>query len=173
MFSEELDPWPFFMTSPNRDTIYWKHSSCFIINGLFQTERNYLECPRSKTETFWWVSSRLVLETLPPWWTQCGAFRSWTDHLGQAPGMEYMEGTHTEYGGSDINIVSVLGREEGYTVKYDLSPREFPRAQAIFYRISLLESWYGPYPIPINDLLIFVLLILFFWVFECSSFSTS
>ena len=25
--------------------------------------------------------------------------------------------------------VSVLGREEGYTMKYGLSPREFPRAQ--------------------------------------------
>ena len=32
--------------------------------------------------------------------------------------------------------VSVLGREEGYTVKYGLSPR----AQAFFYRISRLES---------------------------------
>ena len=36
------------------------------------------------------------------------------------------------------NIVSVLWREERYTVKYSLSP--FPRAQAIFHRISRLES---------------------------------
>ena len=27
------------------------------------------------------------------------------------------------------NIVSVLGREEGYRVKYGLSPRDCPRAQ--------------------------------------------
>ena len=33
-------------------------------------------------------------------------------------------------------IVSVLGQEEGYTVKYGLSPRAIPRAQALFYRIS-------------------------------------
>ena len=45
-------------------------------------------------------------------------------------------------------IVSVLGREEGYTVKYGLRtrdcpraiPRAIPRAQALFYRISILES---------------------------------
>ena len=36
--------------------------------------------------------------------------------------------------------VSILGREEGYTVKYSLSPRAIPRAQALFYRISRLES---------------------------------
>ena len=36
--------------------------------------------------------------------------------------------------------VSVLGREEGYTVKYGLSPRAIPRAQALFYGISRLES---------------------------------
>ena len=38
------------------------------------------------------------------------------------------------------HTVSVLGREEGYTVKYGLSPRDcpraIPRAQALFYRIS-------------------------------------
>ena len=28
-------------------------------------------------------------------------------------------------------IVSVLGREEGYMVKNGLSPRDFPRAQAV------------------------------------------
>ena len=27
------------------------------------------------------------------------------------------------------DTVSVLGREEGYTMKYGLSPRKFPRAQ--------------------------------------------
>ena len=53
--------------------------------------------------------------------------------------------------------VSVLG----YTVKYGLSPRAIPRAQALFYRISRLESWYGHYPIPNNDLLSFWI----FWVF--------
>ena len=53
-------------------------------------------------------------------------------------------------------LVSVLGGEEGYTVKYGLNPREFPRAQpegtpegsgsgytgytAIFCRISRVES---------------------------------
>ena len=36
------------------------------------------------------------------------------------------------------NIVSVLWREERYTVKYSQSP--FPRAQALFHRISRLES---------------------------------
>ena len=41
---------------------------------------------------------------------------------------------------SRANTISVLGREEGYTVKYGLSPREIPRAQALFYRISRLES---------------------------------
>ena len=35
-----------------------------------------------------------------------------------------------EAGGLSIaNIVSVLGREEGYTANYGLSPREFLRAQ--------------------------------------------
>ena len=42
------------------------------------------------------------------------------------------------------NDVSVLWREEGYTVKYSLStreiPRDFPRAQAIFHGISQLET---------------------------------
>ena len=49
---------------------------------------------------------------------------------------------------SSLCTVSVLGREEGYTVKYILStremprgsPRDFPRAQALFYRRSLLSS---------------------------------
>ena len=44
----------------------------------------------------------------------------------------------------NLCIVSVLGREEGYTVKYGLSsrdcPRAIPRSQALFYRISQLES---------------------------------
>ena len=56
--------------------------------------------------------------------------------------------------------VSVLGREEGYMVKYGLSPmdclRAIPRAQALFYRISRLEAQYGHYPIPNNDLLSFL-----------------
>ena len=38
------------------------------------------------------------------------------------------------------DTVSVLGREEGYTVKYGLSPRAIRKAQALFYRISRLES---------------------------------
>ena len=29
--------------------------------------------------------------------------------------------------------MSVFGLDSGYTVKYDLSPRDFPRAQVIFY----------------------------------------
>ena len=33
-------------------------------------------------------------------------------------------------------IISVLGLKSGNTVKYGLSPREIPRAQAIFYHIS-------------------------------------
>ena len=37
----------------------------------------------------------------------------------------------------------VLGLKSGYTVKYCLTPRDFPRAQAIFYCISRLESSYG------------------------------
>ena len=41
-------------------------------------------------------------------------------------------------------IVSVLGREERYTVKYGLSPRDCPRAipkaQVLLYCISRLES---------------------------------
>ena len=32
-------------------------------------------------------------------------------------------------------IINVLWREEGYTMKYCLSPRDFLRAQAIFHRI--------------------------------------
>ena len=39
--------------------------------------------------------------------------------------------------------VTVLWREEGYTMKYRLSPRDFPRAQAIFHRIPRLESQYS------------------------------
>ena len=42
-----------------------------------------------------------------------------------------------------LKNVSVLGQEEGYTVKYTLSMREiqrdFQRAQAILHRISRLE----------------------------------
>ena len=41
---------------------------------------------------------------------------------------------------SRVHNISVLEQEEGYTVKYGLRPREIPRAQAIFYRISRLES---------------------------------
>ena len=33
-------------------------------------------------------------------------------------------------------IVSALRLEEGYTVKYSLSPRDFPRVQAIFHHIA-------------------------------------
>ena len=36
----------------------------------------------------------------------------------------------------DRNIVSVLGQDEGYMVKYGLSQREFTRAQVIFYCLS-------------------------------------
>ena len=39
-------------------------------------------------------------------------------------------------------MVSVLWQEEGYTVKYSLSTRDFQRAQAIFHRISRLQSKY-------------------------------
>ena len=42
-----------------------------------------------------------------------------------------------------LRIVTVLWREEGYTMKYRLSPRDFPRAQAIFHRIPRLESQYS------------------------------
>ena len=38
--------------------------------------------------------------------------------------------------------VSVLWQEEGYTVKYSLSQRDFPRAQATFHSISRLKSQY-------------------------------
>ena len=42
------------------------------------------------------------------------------------------------------DIMSVLGLDSGYTAKYGLNPREFPRelpwAQAIFRRISLVSS---------------------------------
>ena len=45
----------------------------------------------------------------------------------------------------------VLGQEEGYTVKFGLSPREIPRACAIFFHSSRLESHYGDYHIPNKD----------------------
>ena len=35
-----------------------------------------------------------------------------------------------------IYTVSVLGGDKGYTLKFGLSPREIPWAQAIFYRVS-------------------------------------
>ena len=45
-------------------------------------------------------------------------------------------------------FVFVFGREEeGYMVKYGQRPRKIPMAQAIFYRISLLDSQYGHYHI--------------------------
>ena len=50
----------------------------------------------------------------------------------------------------------------GITVKYGLSPRETPRAEAILYRISWLEFLYGHYPIPNNDLLSFCILYFLF-----------
>ena len=44
------------------------------------------------------------------------------------------------YGHTNLfNILPILGRE-GYTVKYGLRPRAIPRAQALFYHISQLES---------------------------------
>ena len=50
--------------------------------------------------------------------------------------------------------VSVLWREEGYTMKYSLSPKEIPRdflrAQAIFYCISRLESQYRSFQLQIQ-----------------------
>ena len=39
--------------------------------------------------------------------------------------------------------MSVLGLKSGYTVKYGLNPRDFPRAQVIFYCVSILLSLYG------------------------------
>ena len=56
-------------------------------------------------------------------------------------------------------IVSVLWREEGYTMKYILSPREsrgwsprdFPWAQGIFHRISWLKSQYRHSQLQINQ----------------------
>ena len=39
-----------------------------------------------------------------------------------------------------LNTVSVLEREEGYTAKYGLSPRELPRVQAIFHHIFRIKS---------------------------------
>ena len=40
-------------------------------------------------------------------------------------------------------IMLVLGLKLGYTVKLGLSPWDYPRAQSIFYHISLLSSLYG------------------------------
>ena len=48
--------------------------------------------------------------------------------------MIYMQSGHNMK-----DTVSVLGREEGYTLKYGLRPREIQRARAIIYRISQLE----------------------------------
>ena len=44
--------------------------------------------------------------------------------------------------GTNIFTVSVLGREEGYTVKYGLTLRAIPRAQAIFSYIRILPGEY-------------------------------
>ena len=51
---------------------------------------------------------------------------------------EHLHGAANLRGGgtSGRDTVSVLGREEGYTGKYGLGPREILRAQAIFHRIS-------------------------------------
>ena len=38
-----------------------------------------------------------------------------------------------------VNLVTVLWREEGYTMKYCLCTRDFPRAQAMFHRIPRLD----------------------------------
>ena len=42
-----------------------------------------------------------------------------------------------------------LWLESGYTMKYRLSPREIPRAQAIFHRIPRLESQYSLSQLPL------------------------
>ena len=39
-------------------------------------------------------------------------------------------------------IMSGLDLQLGYTVRYGLIPQDFPRAEAILYRISLLSSQY-------------------------------
>ena len=53
------------------------------------------------------------------------------------------------------NTVSILGREEGFTVKYGLSPVVRPKGNSEgvshFYRISRLESKYRHYHIPNKD----------------------
>ena len=43
-------------------------------------------------------------------------------------------------------IVSVLGQEEGYTEKYGLSPRDFPRAQPKGNPVHLFSSIIDPFP---------------------------
>ena len=47
------------------------------------------------------------------------------------------------------SIVTVLWREEGYTMKYCLSPREILRAQEIFHHIPWLESQYSHSQLPL------------------------
>ena len=41
------------------------------------------------------------------------------------------------------HTVTVLWREEGYTMKYTLSPRDFQRAQGIFHCLPWLKSQYS------------------------------
>ena len=47
------------------------------------------------------------------------------------------------------STVTVLWREEGYTMNHCLSPRDFQRAQAIFHRIPRLKSQYSHSQLPI------------------------
>ena len=51
------------------------------------------------------------------------------------------------------HLVTVLWREEGDTMKYCLSPRDFLRAQVIFHRIPQLESQYSHSHSPNNGIL--------------------
>ena len=59
-----------------------------------------------------------------------------TESVPRARGHHIPTGPWPHTQGPSHLTVSVLGREEGYTVKYGLSPR----AQALFYSISRLES---------------------------------
>ena len=47
--------------------------------------------------------------------------------------------------------MTVLWLKSGYTIKYCLSPRDFPWVQAIFHRIPRLESQYSHSQLPLLD----------------------
>ena len=151
--------------SPKGLTIYYlirgAQTSSTLINGLFDWLFAMRSRPRDCRTNFNWVQlnfrclSNLSTSETPQVFILCLMLRvTWTKRSKATntnwPNITCISSALTKtmwiviYLFVSFCFVSVLGREEGYTVKYGLSPRDcpraIPRAQALFYRTSRLKS---------------------------------